>query len=242
MVSVPVSGPVAMGEKLTLIVQEPPAATLPPQLLVWPKLALAAMPVMASAALPVLLRVTGCDPLVVPKFWLPNVRLPGETPATEAVATPVPVKLTVCELPLALSVIVKVPVRVPAAVGVKVTLIVQLAPALTLLPQVLVWEKSPLAVMLEMVSVALPVLVRVTICAVLLVPDNWAEKVSEEDDKLTAGPVPVPLKPTVCGLFAALSVIVRLAVSVPRAKGAKVMLIAQFASAATEPPQVLVWA
>ena len=46
----------------------------------------------------------------------------------------------------------------------------QLAPAFTLLPQVLVWEKSPLAVMLEMVSEALPVLVSVTVCAVLLVP------------------------------------------------------------------------
>jgi hypothetical protein len=34
MVSVPVSGPVAVGEKVTLIVQEPLAATLPPQLLV----------------------------------------------------------------------------------------------------------------------------------------------------------------------------------------------------------------
>lgn len=33
---------------------------------------------------------------------------------------------------------VRVPVRVPVAVGVKVTLIVQLPPALTLLPQVFV--------------------------------------------------------------------------------------------------------
>jgi len=92
-VSVPVSVPVAVGEKVTLIVQEPPTATLAPQLLVWPKLAVVAMPVMASAALPVLLSVTGCDVLVVPTLWLLNVRLAGETPATGAV--PVPVKLTV---------------------------------------------------------------------------------------------------------------------------------------------------
>jgi hypothetical protein len=45
----------------------------------------------------------------------------------------------------------------------KVTEMVQLAPALTVVPQVLVWEKSPLAVMLEMVSGALPVLVSVTV-------------------------------------------------------------------------------
>jgi hypothetical protein len=59
MVSVPVSGPVAVGEKVTLIVQEPLAATLFPQLLVWPKLALVVTLVMVSAAVPVLLKVTG---------------------------------------------------------------------------------------------------------------------------------------------------------------------------------------
>jgi hypothetical protein len=34
-------------------------------------------------------------------------------------------------------------VRLPLAVGLKATLIVQLAPAATELPQVLVWAKSP---------------------------------------------------------------------------------------------------
>src|SRR5260370_619056 len=41
----------------------------------------------------------------------------------------VPVSGTVCGLPAALSMMVKVPMRVPAAVGVNVTLIVQFAPA-----------------------------------------------------------------------------------------------------------------
>jgi len=66
MVSVPLNGPVAVGEKVTLSEQEPPPATLPTQLLVWLKLALVAMLVMVSAALPVLLRVIDCDALVVP--------------------------------------------------------------------------------------------------------------------------------------------------------------------------------
>jgi len=39
---------------------------------------------------------------------------------------------------------------------------VQLAPTATLEPQVLVWEKSPLTVMLVMRRVALPVFLRVT--------------------------------------------------------------------------------
>jgi hypothetical protein len=55
------------------------------------------------------------------------------------------------------------PLREPVAVGVKVTLIVQEALAARLEPQVLVWEKSPLTVMLLMVRVALPVLLRVTL-------------------------------------------------------------------------------
>ena len=72
-------------------------------------------------------------------------------------------RLTVWVVGLALSVMVKVPVLVPAAVGLKVTLRVQLAPAATLEPQVLVWEKSPLVLMLLMLRVALPVFLSVTL-------------------------------------------------------------------------------
>jgi hypothetical protein len=79
------------------------------------------------------------------------------------VATPVPVTLTVCVAGLALSVIVNVPLLEPVAVGLKVTLRVQLAPAATLEPQVWVWEKSPLAVMLVMLRAAFPVLLSVTL-------------------------------------------------------------------------------
>jgi hypothetical protein len=72
MVRAPVSmpaGAVSEGEKVTLIVQEPPARTLPPQLSDSPKLALMPMLAMVSAAVPVvLLSVTGCDALVVPRF------------------------------------------------------------------------------------------------------------------------------------------------------------------------------
>jgi hypothetical protein len=77
--------------------------------------------------------------------------------------TPVPVRLTVCVAGLALSVMVKAPVLVPAAVGLKVTLRVQLAPAATLEPQVLVWEKLPLNLKLVIVRPALPVFLSVTL-------------------------------------------------------------------------------
>lgn len=56
-----------------------------------------------------------------------------------------------------------VPVRVPVAVGVKVTEIVQFAPAATLVPQVLVSPKFVLGTILVMLSEVVPVLVRVTV-------------------------------------------------------------------------------
>jgi hypothetical protein len=56
---------------------------------------------------------------------------------------------------------VTAPVLVPVHVGLNVTLRVQLALAARLEPQVLVWEKSPLTMMLVMLRAALPVLLRV---------------------------------------------------------------------------------
>ena len=93
---------------------------------------------------------------------------------TVKVVAPVPVRLIVCGLPAALSVIAREAVREPVAEGVKVTLIVQLAPAATLVPQVFVCAKSPLLVpvtaMLVMLSAAVPLFVSVTVCAALVVP------------------------------------------------------------------------
>jgi hypothetical protein len=52
--------------------------------------------------------------------------------------------------------------------------------------------------------------------------------------------MPVPVKPTACGLSLALSVILTEAARVPIAEGVKVTLMLQFAPAATEVPQVFV--
>ena len=60
----------------------------------------------------------------------------GANPAIGTV--PVPVKPTDCGLPEALSVMLTEALRVPVAVGLNVTLIEQLAPAATLVPQVFV--------------------------------------------------------------------------------------------------------
>jgi len=79
------------------------------------------------------------------------------------------VRATVCGLPVALSVTVMVPGWLPVAVGVKVTVMVQLAPAATEVPQVLVWAYCALAAMLVMPSAPVPPLVSVTVCAALVV-------------------------------------------------------------------------
>ena len=94
----------------------------------------------------------------------PNARLEIEK-VRVALLTPVPVRFTLCGLPAASSVMVTAAVRVPLALGVKVTLIVQLEPAATLDAQLLVCAKSlpfvPVMAILVMLSVALPLLVRV---------------------------------------------------------------------------------
>ena len=64
---------------------------------------------------------------------LGNVKVPGARVSDPLVPpdTPEPVRLMCWGLPAALSVMVTVPVRVPVAAGVKLTLIVQLAAAAT---------------------------------------------------------------------------------------------------------------
>ena len=81
----------------------------------------------------------------------------------EVITRPVPLSATVCGLPVALSMIVRVPVLVPGPKGVKTTAMEPFPPAHILVPQVLVWEKSPPVETLRMSSEAPPVLVRVTV-------------------------------------------------------------------------------
>ena len=83
---------------------------------------------------------------------------------------PLPVRATDCGLPEALSGTVTLALRLPTAVGAKVTMNVQLAAAASELPQVLlVREKSLLLAPVTLGALvidrlALPVFVRVTVC------------------------------------------------------------------------------
>ena len=118
-----------------------------------------------------MVKVAASVPLAVLRDWLPKERLVGER--LTAAEAPVPERPSDWGLPGALSVILTEAVRPPEAVGVKVTVIVQLLLAPTEVPQLLLSPKSPVLlpvrVMLVMVKVALPVLVRVTLCEGLVV-------------------------------------------------------------------------
>ena len=128
---------------------------------------------------------------------------------------PVPVRLEDCGLPTALSLTCKLPVRVPVCVGVKITLILQLALAARLVEQVDEETlKSPVVEVEIPVRATLCLLVRVKTLAPLLDPTLVAGKVLVAGVNVT-GTVPVPERATVCGLFAALSVMVKVPVRAP---------------------------
>src|SRR5882762_441666 len=252
MVMAAVRLPAAPGMNLTLMVQLAPAATELPQVLLWAN-SLLLVPVMAmletfSAPAPLLARVTVCAVAATPTLVVLNVKLAGLKPTVGEGAEPVPLRLIVCGLAGALSVMLIEAVRLPAAPGVKVTLMVQLAPAATELPQLSVSAKSPVLVpvmaMLETFSAPAPLLVRVTVCAVAATPTLVVLNVKLAGLKPTVGEgaEPVPLRLIVCGLAGAWSVMLIEAVRLPAAPGVKVILMVQLAPAATELPQVLLWA
>jgi hypothetical protein len=84
------------------------------------------MLLIVSATVCAFLRVTVFAALVVSSTWLPNPRLVG---VSETGAMPAPVREMDWGLLEAVSVTVNVAVRLPRADGVNVTVILQLAPA-----------------------------------------------------------------------------------------------------------------
>ena len=147
----------------------------------------------------------------------------------------VPDRLAVCGLPGALSEMDKVPVREPSAVGVKVTEIVQLAPAANVVGdngQVEVFAKSPEAEIPKIVSGTAWLFFTVKLFAALVVPNTWLPKERLAPDRLTEA-VPVPVNCAVCGVFGALSLTVSFPVRAPSAVGVKVTEILQLPPAAS---------
>ena len=78
-------------------------------------------PLKSTGVLPLFVRETFCAVLVVDRFWAAKVRLAGLMLKLMFCTWPVPVSETDCGLPLALSVNTTFAVRLPAALGLKVT-------------------------------------------------------------------------------------------------------------------------
>ena len=135
--TVAVKVPADAGVKTTLMAQLPPTG-IEAQLLVCEKSeGFAPWMVIAEtcrALAPTFERVISCEGLEFPAVSLGNVTLDGVRLAT----VQMPVNVTDCGVPAALSITETVPVMVPLAAGLKVTEIVQLAPAARLDGQLLV--------------------------------------------------------------------------------------------------------
>src|SRR5437016_2226284 len=189
-----------------------------------------------KAAAPVFVSVTVIGALVVASGWLPKPRLVGANPTPRSEERRVGKESS--GLPPALSVRESVPVRAPEAVGVKVTLMVQFAPAAKVaglvgqaLAPVLVAAKSPEAANELIVKAAAPVFVSVTVIGALVVASSWLPKSRLVGANPTPGAVPFPLSVMICGLPPALSVSDSVPVRAPEAVGVKVTLMVQFAPA-----------
>src|SRR5215469_8357416 len=96
--------------------------------------------------------------------------------------------------------------------------------------------------MLESVSEAVPVFVRVNIWAALLLPTGALLKLMLVGERDAMGARPAPPSNTACGLPVALSAIVRDALRFPIASGVKLISMVQLAPTATELLHVLVCA
>ena len=165
--------------------------------------------------------VTVCAALAEPTFCAANVNVEGDS--VGGGEKPVPLSDTV-PAPVTL----RVAIRGPVNVGLKVTLIVQLAPAARVVPHVppampvgransVVVNETPIG------WVTTPGLLTITACAALVVFTFCAAKVSEVGDSVGGGVAPVPLRATV-----PTPVTVRVAVREPSAVGLNLTLMVQF--------------
>ena len=237
-VSVPATGPVAVGVKVTPTAQLAPAATLVPHVLLAmlnPELTTAGLRV--SATLKRFVRVTVLVELVFPTVTVPKL---SELAENVTGAVPVPLRLTVCGLLIALSAKVSVPVAAPAAAGVKLTPTVQLAPAAMPAPQVLLeMAKGPPAgtEMPVNVRAVLRRLVTVTVFAALVLPTASEPKLRLVEERVT-GEAPLPDRLTVC--VPALSVIVRTPEAEPTVVGENTTATEHEAAGAMLPVQLSV--
>jgi hypothetical protein len=132
--------------------------------------------------------------------WTPTAGVVLATVNVLAAVAPVPVNVALWGEPVALSVTEIAAVSAPIAVGLKFTVIVQLPPAATLVPQLLLWAKllifAPVTEMLVMVSAPVPGFESVNGNAVAYAPTTVLGKASGLGLSVACGTstaVPVPV-------------------------------------------------
>ena len=156
---------------------------------------------------------------------LPTARFPKLKLFDEKVTGAIPLPLSAATCLPALSVMVTLPLALPAVSGENVTEIVQEEPeAIGAAVQLSVSLNGAVATIVETCSGPVPVLCKVMVFAELVVPITVEENESDVGVKVAAGVVPVPLSTTVCAVpaFPELSLMFRDPVTAPDVDGVKV--------------------
>jgi hypothetical protein len=222
MLTLPLSLPVAAGAKVAVKGVDCPAesvsGTVSPLRLKPVPVADAAVTV--TLAVPVLVSVTVCASLL-PTATLPKLTLVGDVEICSV--TPVPLKATVFGEPVALLVIVMAPVALPVDVGANFAVNGEDCPAVKVSGRAspLRLKPVPLAEAAVTVTLAVPGLVRVTVCEPLP-PTVTLPKFTLAGEAESCSVTPVPLRATVLGEPVALLVMVMAPVALPVVAGAKV--------------------
>src|SRR5579864_7407384 len=190
---------------------------------------------MVTVTLPPLDTVAVCGALVVPTATKPKSSSVGELWIGP---DPLPERLTVC-VPR-VSLMVSVPVAVPIVLGVNETLMVQKAPAATLV-QLLIWLNGAAVDTLDTFMGPVPELVNVTLLAALVVPTICEEKPRLVGETVAAGAVPVPVIAMFCVAprLKELSLTVNVPFTVPWAVGTKAIEAVQLDPPCRRAPEQL---
>lgn len=237
----PEMAPVTVGLNVSFMVQVPPLLSVPVHVFV----AAAKSPLdaidMVVDSVPVFFTVIAFCALVDPTAVEVNTSLAGVIVITTG-SVPVPVSFTVCGEFVALSVTVNEPVRVPAVRGVNVTVTVQLAAAFSVVGQLFVCAKSPVAAETVSGVDTFPVFFTMTALPALVVFMVCAANVSLAGVvvTVTTAATPVPVRETVCGAPTAVSLIVGWPGRLPAVVGSNVTEIVQCAFAARLVPHGVV--
>jgi hypothetical protein len=174
--------------------------------------------------LPLLVKVMICE-LLLPTNTLPKLKLVGLAVNWNVAATPVPLRAMAVGEFAALLTSDTLPVTLPAAAGANCTVKVLDCPADRLRGKVSPLRPKPVPVIVacEMVRLALPELLSVTVC-VLLLPTSTLPKARLVGLTVKAGCTPLPESVMVAGELVALLTTETLPVTLPATVGAKTTL------------------